>query len=89
MADEKLNTSPEENPQPSLFDTGPAEAPTPEPPAPEKAPEQAAGEPPAQDAPAGAPGEVNVSYRLVIRQSYAVGNLANSLGRKEQDQRCL
>ena len=61
MADEKLNTSPEENPQPSLFDTGPAEAPTPEPPAPEKAPEQAAGEPPAQDAPAGAPGEVNVS----------------------------
>ena len=34
MADEKLNTSPEENPQPSLFDTGPAEAPTPEPPAP-------------------------------------------------------
>ena len=55
MADEKLNTSPEENPQPSLFDTGPAEAPTPEPPAPEKAPEQAAGEPPAQDAPAGAP----------------------------------
>ena len=61
MADEKLNVSPEENPQPSLFDTGPAEAPTPEPPAPEKAPEQAAGEPPAQDAPAGAPGEVNVS----------------------------
>ena len=66
MVDEKLNTSPEENPQPSLFDTGPAEAPTPEaptpePPAPEKAPEQAAGEPPAQDAPAGAPGEVNVS----------------------------
>lgn len=66
MADEKLNVSPEENPQPSLFDTGPAEAPapeapTPEPPAPEKAPEQAAGESPAQDAPAGAPGEVNVS----------------------------
>ena len=61
MADEKLNTSPEENPQPSLFDTGPAEAPTPEPPAPEKAPEQAAGEPPAQDAPAGAPGEVKLT----------------------------
>ncbi|MEH2930057.1 ParB/RepB/Spo0J family partition protein [Candidatus Ventrimonas sp. KK005] len=27
MADEKLNVSPEENPQPSLFDTGPADAP--------------------------------------------------------------
>lgn len=68
MADEKLNTSPAENPQPSLFDTGPAdnpapETPTPEPPAPESkdAPEQAAGEPPSQDAPAGAPGEVSVS----------------------------
>ncbi len=66
MADEKLNTSPEENPQPSLFDTGPAEAPTPEaptpePPAPENAPEQTGGEPPVQDAPAGAPGAVNVS----------------------------
>jgi len=66
MADEKLNVSPEENPQPSLFDTGPAEAPTPEaptpePPAPENAPEQTGGEPPAQDAPAGAPGAVNVS----------------------------
>lgn len=40
MADEKLNVSPEENPQPSLFDTGsegaPAQdAPAPEPPAPE------------------------------------------------------
>ena len=66
MADEKLNVSPEENPQPSLFDTGPAgapaqDAPTPEPPAPENAPEQTGGEPPAQDAPAGAPGEVSVS----------------------------
>ena len=30
MADEKLNTTPAENPQPSLFDTGPAEAPAPE-----------------------------------------------------------
>ncbi len=35
MADEKLNVSPEENPQPSLFDAGPAddhalEAPAPE-----------------------------------------------------------
>ena len=60
MADEKLNVSPEENPQPSLFDAGPAgapaqDAPTPEPPAPENAPEQTGGEPPAQDAPAGAP----------------------------------
>lgn len=66
MADEKLNVSPEENPQPSLFDTGPAEAPTPEaptpePPAPENIPEQAAVDAPAQDAPAGAPGEVSVS----------------------------
>lgn len=66
MADEKLNTGQEENPQPSLFDAGPEgapaqDAPAPEPPAPENAPEQAAGEPPAQDAPAGAPGEVNVS----------------------------
>ena len=66
MADEKLNVSPEENPQPSLFDTGPADAPAPEtsapePPAPENAPEQTGGEPPAQDAPAGAPGAVNVS----------------------------
>ena len=66
MADEKLNVSPEENPQPSLFDTGsegaPAQdAPAPEPPAPENAPEQTGGEPPAQDAPAGAPGEVSVS----------------------------
>ena len=66
MADEKLNVSPEENPQPSLFDAGPAgapaqDAPTPEPPAPENAPEQTGGEPPAQDAPAGAPGEVSVS----------------------------
>ena len=88
MADEKLNPNPAENPQPSLFDTGPADtpapdAPTPEPPAPEgkdapeqaaaelpapespvlevNPPEQAAGEPPSQDAPAGAPGEVNVS----------------------------
>ncbi len=26
MADEKLNVSPEENPQPSLFDAGPADA---------------------------------------------------------------
>ena len=44
MADEKLNVSPEENPQPSLFDTGPADDPAPEtsapePPAPENAPE--------------------------------------------------
>ena len=31
MADEKLNVSPEENPQPSLFDAGPEGAPTPEP----------------------------------------------------------
>ncbi len=43
MADEKLNVSPEENPQPSLFDTGPADAPAPEtsapePPAPENIP---------------------------------------------------
>ena len=49
MADEKLNVSPEENPQPSLFDTGPADAPAPEtpapePPAPENIPEQAAVE---------------------------------------------
>ena len=66
MADEKLNVSPEENPQPSLFDAGPEgapaqDAPTPEPPAPENAPEQTDGEPPAHDAPAGAPGAVNVS----------------------------
>lgn len=66
MADEKLNVSPEENPQPSLFDAGPAgapaqDAPTPEPPAPENAPKQTGGEPPAHDAPAGAPGAVNVS----------------------------
>ncbi len=66
MADEKLNVSPEENPQPSLFDAGPEgapaqDAPTPEPPAPENVPEQAAGDVPAQDAPAGAPGAVNVS----------------------------
>ena len=66
MADEKLNTSPGENHQPSLFDDGSAgvpapDIPTPEPPAPENAPEQAAGEPPAQDAPAGGPGEVNIS----------------------------
>lgn len=66
MADEKLNTSPGENPQPSLFDDSPADAPapdipTPEPPSQENAPEQAAVEPPAQDAPAGGPGEVNVS----------------------------
>ncbi len=66
MADEKLNVSPEENPQPSLFDTGPADAPAPEtsapePPAPENIPEQAAVDAPAQDAPAGAPGEVSVS----------------------------
>ena len=45
MADEKLNVSPEENPQPSLFDAGPdgapaQDAPTPEPPALENAPEQ-------------------------------------------------
>ena len=44
MADEKLNVSPEENPQPSLFDAGPEgapaqDAPAPEPPAPENAPE--------------------------------------------------
>ena len=43
MADEKLNVSPEENPQPSLFDAGPEgapaqDAPAPEPPAPENAP---------------------------------------------------
>lgn len=66
MADEKLNVIPEENPQPSLFDTGPEgapaqDAPAPEPPAPENAPEQTGGEPPVQDAPAGAPGEVSVS----------------------------
>ena len=66
MADEKLNVSPEENPQPSLFDAGPADAPAPEtsapePPAPENIPEQAAVDAPAQDAPAGAPGEVSVS----------------------------
>ena len=61
MADEKLNTGQEENPQPSLFDTGPADAPAPETPAPENIPEQAAVDAPAQDAPAGAPGEVNVS----------------------------
>ena len=59
MADEKLNTTPAENPQPSLFDTGQVESPTPEPPAPEKkdAPEQATGKPPAQEA----PGDVVVS----------------------------
>ncbi len=50
MADEKLNVSPEENPQPSLFDAGPEgapaqDAPAPEPPAPENAPEQTGGEP--------------------------------------------
>ena len=56
MADEKLNTSPAENPQPSLFDTGPADNPTSE----VNPPEQTAREPPEQDAPAGAPGEVNV-----------------------------
>ena len=66
MADEKLNVSPEENPQPSLFDAGPEgapaqDAPTPEPPAPENIPEQAAVDAPVQDAPAGAPGEVSVS----------------------------
>lgn len=66
MADEKLNVSPEENPQPSLFDTGSADAPAPEtsapePPAPENIPEQAAVDAPVQDAPAGAPGEVSVS----------------------------
>ena len=66
MADEKLNVSPEENPQPSLFDAGPEgapaqDAPSPEPPAPENIPEQAAVDAPAQDAPAGAPGEVSVS----------------------------
>ena len=66
MADEKMNTGPEENPQPSLFDNGPEgapaqDAPAPEPPVKENTPEQAAGEPLAQDAPAGAPGEVNVS----------------------------
>ena len=66
MADEKLNTGQEENPQPSLFDNGPEsapaqDAPAPEPPAPENIPEQAAVDAPAQDAPAGAPGEVNVS----------------------------
>lgn len=56
MADEKLNTGPEENPQPSLFDAGPADAPAPaapapEPPAQENAPEQAAGEPPTPEPP--------------------------------------
>ena len=66
MADEKLNVSPEENPQPSLFDTGPEgapaqDAPAQEPPAPENIPEQAAVDAPVQDAPAGAPGEVSVS----------------------------
>ncbi len=66
MADEKLNVSPEENPQPSLFDAGPEgapaqDAPTPEPQAPENAPEQTGGDAPAQDAPAGVPGAVNVS----------------------------
>ena len=66
MTDEKLNVSPEEHPKPSLFDAGPEGAPAqgappPEPPAPENAPEQTGGEPPAQDAPAGAPGEVSVS----------------------------
>ena len=58
MADEKLNVSPEENPQPSLFDAGPAGAPAQDAPTPENAPEQTGGEPPAQDAPAGAPGAV-------------------------------
>lgn len=53
MADEKLNVSPEENPQSSLFDAGPTDAP-----APENIPEQTAMDAPAQDAPAGAPGEV-------------------------------
>lgn len=54
MADEKMNTGPEENPQPSLFDNGPEgapaqDAPAPEPPVKENTPEQAAGEPLAQD----------------------------------------
>lgn len=35
MADEKLNMSLEETPQPSLFDAGPADAPAPEAPEPE------------------------------------------------------
>ncbi len=38
MADEKLNVSPEENPQPSLFDAGPAGAPAQDAPTPENAP---------------------------------------------------
>ena len=58
MADEKLNVSPEENPQSSLFDAGPEGAPARDAPT---EPPQTGGEPPAQDAPAGAHGEVNVS----------------------------
>ena len=57
MADEKKNTGQEQAQQPSLFDEGPAGAPTLESPA----PEQAAVEPPAPEAPAGAPGDVVVS----------------------------
>lgn len=61
MADEKLNTTPAENPQPSLFDTGPAEAPAPEvKPTEQTAPEPPAPEPPApekKDAPEQATGE--------------------------------
>jgi len=51
MTDEKLNTTTAENPQPSLFDTGPAESPAPDAPAPESkdAPEQAAAEPSAPE----------------------------------------
>ena len=69
--------SPEENPQPSLFDAGPAgapaqDAPTPEPPAPENAPEQTGGEPPAQDAPAGAPGEVSVSADQIEKLMFSI-----------------
>ena len=58
MADEKLNVSPEENPQPSLFDAGlegtpVQDVPAPESPAPENAPEQTGGEdkPPEEKAP--------------------------------------
>lgn len=78
MADEKLNTSPGENPQPSLFDDGSAgvpapDIPAPESPAPENTPEQAAGDAPAQDAPAGAPGEVNVSADVSFQKYREMG----------------
>ena len=86
MADEKLNVSPEENPQPSLFDAGPEgapaqDAPAPEPPAPENAPEQTGGEPPAQDAPAGAPGAVNVSADQIENNELTYSDVRPTINR--------